>query len=79
MQTLWSKNYHELAAAGRKGIYSAYVRPNAPWDGWTMFQAIPNSGGTVLEFKSQDATEVVAVAEAWLRGEEPKGIYSASD
>lgn len=78
MVTLWSKNYKELEAAGRTGMYLATIRPHA-WPGYFMFQAAPNRGDWVTEYISTDLNEVITKAEQWLAGEMPDGFYSASD
>jgi len=77
MNVLWQKNYPELDAAGRKAFYQAVVRPHH-WEGYFLFQAIPNRGGGCVEYISKDKDALIAKAEAWLAGEEPEGFYYAS-
>jgi hypothetical protein len=76
-RVLWSKNYTELAAAGRSGFYSAEVRPHH-WPNTIMFRAYPHSGSVCTEFLGQSEEYVVELAERWLKGEMPEGFYSAS-
>jgi hypothetical protein len=77
MERIWEKNYIELAKAGRKGIYAAYVGPHA-WDGWWVFRAYPERGDHCTEFLSEDKELVLTKAEQWFKGEMPEGIYSAA-
>ena len=77
MATHWEKNYTELAASGKPGIYRATVRDHH-WPGCVVFQAMPNSGSHCIEYIGQDKDLVIALAERWLGGDTPEGFYSAS-
>jgi hypothetical protein len=66
-------NYTQLP----KGIYAAQVRKHH-WEGCFLFRAFPDRGSVCFEYVSEDLQDVLAKAEAFVRGETHPAIYSAS-